>query len=277
MLGKLIKHEWKSTYKVGCIMLFATLVITFFGWMAFQSPMWQNMESSRYRASILDVLSIVTIIMYAFMLVGVMYGILIYLGVHFYRTMYTDQGYLTHTLPVTKHQLLGSKILVSGLWMMFISLAIFLSVVILISSLITAVMPAGYSLMEAWREVFGTLGQWSEWFTNELDFNFGRTVAVILFSAVISPFTMVMVLFGAISVGQFFTRFRVLMAIVCYIGILIIQSILGSLLQNVVLWQSSLGIYIDLTNIFNAIINLLMAVVLYVLSWLVISKKLNME
>ena len=121
------------------------------------------------------------------------------------------------------------------------------------------------------------MGQWSEWFTNELDFNFGRTVAVILFSAVISPFTMVMVLFGAISVGQFFTRFRVLMAIVCYIGILIIQSILGSLLQNVVLWQSSLGIYIDLTNIFNAIINLLMAVVLYVLSWLVISKKLNME
>ncbi len=277
MLGKLIKHEWKSTYKVGCIMLFATLVITFFGWMAFQSPMWQNMESSRYRASILDALSIVTIIMYAFMLVGVMYGILIYLGVHFYRTMYTDQGYLTHTLPVTKHQLLGSKILVSGLWMMFISLAIFLSVVILISSLITAVMPAGYSLMEAWGEIFGALGEWSEWFRNELDFNFVRTLAVFLFSAVISPFTMVMVLFGSISVGQFFTRFRVLMAIVCYIGILIIQSILGSLLQNVVLWQSSLGIYIDSTNIFNALINLLMSIVLYVLSWLVISKKLNME
>ena len=277
MLGKLIKHEWKSTYKVGCIMLFATLVITFFGWMAFQSPMWQNMESSRYRASILDALSIVTIIMYAFMLVGVMYGILIYLGVHFYRTMYTDQGYLTHTLPVTKHQLLGSKILVSGLWIMFISLAIFLSVVILISSLITAVMPAGYSLMEAWGEIFGALGEWSEWFRNELDFNFVRTLAVFLFSAVISPFTMVMVLFGSISVGQFFTRFRVLMAIVCYIGILIIQSILGSLLQNVVLWQSSLGIYIDSTNIFNALINLLMSIVLYVLSWLVISKKLNME
>lgn len=258
-------------------MLFATLVITFFGWMAFQSPMWQNMESSRYRASILDALSIVTIIMYAFMLVGVMYGILIYLGVHFYRTMYTDQGYLTHTLPVTKHQLLGSKILVSGLWMMFISLAIFLSVVILISSLITAVMPAGYSLMEAWGEIFGALGEWSEWFRNELDFNFVRTLAVFLFSAVISPFTMVMVLFGSISVGQFFTRFRVLMAIVCYIGILIIQSILGSLLQNVVLWQSSLGIYIDSTNIFNALINLLMSIVLYVLSWLVISKKLNME
>lgn len=191
--------------------------------------------------------------------------------------MYTDQGYLTHTLPVTKHQLLGSKILVSGLWMMFISLAIFLSVVILISSLITAVMPAGYSLMEAWGEIFGALGEWSEWFRNELDFNFVRTLAVFLFSAVISPFTMVMVLFGSISVGQFFTRFRVLMAIVCYIGILIIQSILGSLLQNVVLWQSSLGIYIDSTNIFNALINLLMSIVLYVLSWLVISKKLNME
>ncbi len=277
MLGKLMKHEWKSTYKVGCMMLFATIVITFFGWMAFQSPMWQNMESGRYRASILDALSIVTIIMYAFMLVGVMYGILIYLGVHFYRTMYTDQGYLTHTLPVTKHQILGSKILVSGLWMLFVTLAIFLSVVILISSLIAAIMPAGYSLSEAWSEIFSTLGVWSDWFKYELDFDIARTLCVLLFCALLSPFTMVTILFGAISVGQFFTKCRVLMAIVCYIGIMIVQSMLSSLLQNVVLWQSSLGSYMDISNVFNTLIGLLMAIGLYVVSWLVISKKLNME
>ena len=277
MLGKLMKHEWKSTYKVGCMMLFAVVLITFFGWMAFQSPMWQNLESGRYRANILDALSIVTIIMYAFMLVGVMYGILIYLGVHFYRTMYTDQGYLTHTLPVTKHQILGSKILVSGLWMLFITMALFLSVVILISSLIAAITPAGYSLAEAWGEIFSTVGEWSEWFKYEFDFDIVRTLVMLLLCAVISPFTMVMVLFGAISVGQFFTRFRVLMAIVCYIGIMIVESMLGSLLQNVVLWQSSLGHYMDISTIFNTLINLLMSIVLYVVSWLVITKKLNME
>lgn len=31
MLGKLIKHEWKGTYRVGCLMLIVLAGVTFLG------------------------------------------------------------------------------------------------------------------------------------------------------------------------------------------------------------------------------------------------------
>ncbi len=277
MLGKLIKHEWKSTYKVGCLLLFAVVLITFLGWLAFQSPMWHNMESSGYRVNVLDILSIVTIIMYVLLLMGVVYGVMIYVAVHFYRTMYTDQGYLIHTLPVTKHQILGSKIFVSGLWMLFLGIGMILSVMMLFSSLIAAVMPAGYSLSEAWGEIWGTFGELSEFILYEFDLDILHSFVVLLICMLISPFTTVTILFGAISAGQFFTKVRVLMAIVCYIGILIVNNIFSSIAQNILIIPVSFGNYMDISTILNTIINIMIAVGLYVVSWLVISKKLNMQ
>lgn len=277
MLAKLIKHEWKSTYKAGCLMLFVMLLISFLGWAAFQSPMWHNVNDYRYRMNILDVLSIVTIIMYVFMLIGVMYGILIYLGVHFYRTMYTDQGYLTHTLPVTKHELLCSKIIVSSLWMFFIMLAMFLSVMILLSSLVMTIAPAGYSLGEVWREIIDSVRELIELIDYDPNFVWGRSLAVMLFYVVFSPFTTVTILFGAISAGQFFTRFRVVMAIVCYIGIMVVSNIFNSVIQNFMLFTSTLGGYMDISLFLSTLVNTLLAVGLYFVSWTVITKKLNME
>lgn len=56
MLGKLVKHEWKGTYRVGCLMLLVVAIVTFFGWLAFQAPMWQMLagNNSSDRISALD-------------------------------------------------------------------------------------------------------------------------------------------------------------------------------------------------------------------------------
>jgi len=110
MLGKLLKHEWKGIYKVGCLFLVALLGVSFLGWLAFQSPMWRSLaEDTVYQSgvlSLLDVASVFTLFLYALMLVAASVGIMVYLAIHFYKTMYTDEGYLTHTLPVTKNKLL---------------------------------------------------------------------------------------------------------------------------------------------------------------------------
>ena len=120
MLGRLIKHEWKSTYKVGCLMLAAMAVTTFLGWMSFQTPMWRSMGDGGGRFIWLDIFGAFTLVMYVVLLVVINSGIVIYVGVHFYKTMYTDEGYLLHTLPVTKHEILFCKILVGGLWVLII-------------------------------------------------------------------------------------------------------------------------------------------------------------
>jgi len=288
MLGKLIKHEWKNTCKVGCLMLIVLLVVTFFGWLSWQSPMWQAIGGNTEVAStsIWDVFSIFMMMIYMIMLVGVIYGIMIYLGVHFYKTMYTDQGYLTHTLPVTKHQILGSKILVGGIWFMIITLATYLSMFLWFASLISLLIPEGYSLASAWKEIAPEIGNVLEGFKTELGWDLGATGIYMLIYTLIAPFAGLTVLFGAITLGQLFHKARVLMAIVCYIGITVINSLLASMFQSfssVSMFAdaaedlSFFGKYMNGTLGFALITNLIMAVILYFVSHYIISKKLNME
>lgn len=288
MLGKLFKHEWKATCKVGILMLILIAVVTFFGWLAFQTPMWQQLSNETYygKLSTLDVLSIVTLIMYAMMLVGVTYGTLIYLGVHFYKTMYTDEGYLTHTLPVTKNQLLVSKILVSGIWNLIVSAAVILSVCGLLIFMISAVMPADLT----WGDIIETLEEnWDAFMSvlkDELGVNLVQWIVLMLVTFLLTPFLSMIVLFGAISIGQLFTKHRVLMAIVCYGGIMILSMVVSSVVQSITSMQSlnsmmqetvALNNYLNASMLSGAIQNIVMAAILYFASYFVISQKLNME
>ena len=288
MLGKLMKHEWKSTYRVGCLMLIILLVVTFFGWLSWKSPMWQalggNMET--VGTSIWDIFSIFMLMIYMVMLVGVIYGIMIYLGVHFYKTMYTDQGYLTHTLPVTKHQILGSKILVSGIWYLIITLAVYFSMFLWFASLISIVVPDGYSLARAWQEITPELGEVFEGFKTELGWDLKATGIYMLVYTLIAPFSGLTVMFGAITLGQLFHKARVFMAIVCYIGVTVVSSLLASIFQsfssvslfsNMAEDTAFFGKYMNGILGFTLVVNLVLAVILYFVSHYIISKKLNME
>lgn len=268
-------------------MLIILLVVTFIGWLSWQSPMWQaigNDTGTAYTStSVWDIFSVFMLMLYMIMLVGVIYGVMIYLGVHFYKTMYTDQGYLIHTLPVTKHQILGSKILVSGLWYMIITFAVYLSMFLWFASLISLAIPEGYSLARAWQMIAPELGEIFEIFKTELGWDLRATGIYMIVYTLIAPFSGLTVMFGAITLGQLFHKARVLMAIVCYIGITMITSLLASAYQsfssvNLFMAQNSaFGNYMNGTLGFTLIVNLIMAVILYFVSHYIISKKLNME
>lgn len=278
MLGKLIRYEWKNTYKVGCLMLGVVALITFLGWLAFQTPLWAGAEHGYRGFGWLDIFSVLTLIMYVIMLVAVNYGILIYLAVHFYRTMYTDQGYLTHTLPVTKHQLLISKLLVSSLWVCFILLSIYLSIILLGLSMLSAVMPSGYSLASFWQEFSPEIREALYMMKEDLDLDLIRWLVSMLVMAVIGPFPTVMILFGSISLGQLFPKHRVLMAIVSYLVITVAVSLVTSLFQSVaaVTLYGSVGSYVNMSMDSGFLINLLAAIGLYFASWYVNARKLNL-
>lgn len=276
MLGKLIKYEWKSTYKMGCLMLFFTLMVTFLGWLSFQSPMWRQLREDDYRMSFgpLDFMSIIVLLMYVFMLVGITYAILIYLGVHFYKTMYTDQGYLTHTLPVGKHDLLVSKILMSGLWLLIVYVAVFLSCMTVMGSLVGVILPKGYEWAEFWREFSEGVSE----FFDVFDLSYSFYIVILIIDVVIGPFVTVGILFGAITLGQLFNRARVLMAILCYLGVGIVNNLLASVVQSVAAFSTrGYGTMMDISTYSTMIVQLIAAVLLYFASYQIITKRLNME
>jgi len=279
MLGKLIKHEFKSTYKIGCLLLAMVLLITLFGGLAFQSPMWRGMKSSGYDVSVLDIISIFAIVMYILMLIAVEYGSMIYLVLHFYKTMYTDQGYLTHTLPVTKHQLLGSKILVSGIWLLLMGIGVIISVLFFVGTLMAHLSSDGYSLAAFWREIGEFLMDLPIFLKSELGWDVTGSLVIMVITAILSPFATVTTLFGAVSLGQLFTKYRVLMAIVCYVAIAIGSNMVESLIQAcmIPLQMNDFGSYVNGSVNLSSIFSLVLAVGLYFVSWYVINNKLNME
>lgn len=277
MLGKMMKQEWKGTWKAGCLMLGGVAMITFLGWLAFQTPMWRELGYSRF--GWMDVLSVLTLLMYVIMLGAVHYGVLIYLGVRFYRTMYTDEGYLTHTLPVTEHQILISKILMGGLWGFLMLLAVYLSLFLLGLFLLSAAMPEGFTLSSMWKELAPEMKEVLYILREDLDLDIVRWLIMAGISSFITPLTSVAILFGAISIGQLVTKYRVLMAIVSYIVISVAMSIVGALVQNIVSFSGiggGVGRYLDSSINTGLIVDVAAAVLLYFISWYVNSRKLNL-
>ncbi len=296
MLGKLLKHEWKSTYRTGCLMLIVLVGITFLGWLAFRSPMWQTLygDNDYYRnnfgINILNLVSVFTLILYFVMLVAVPIGTMAYLGVRFYKTMYTDEGYLTHTLPVKEGQLMFCKTLISSLWVLIISVGVVLSVFGLMLFLVSAVLPPDYTLAEFWeefRQVYETeMREVFAMIEKELGISFRGYFIYMIVSMVLSAFASIMTLFGAISMGQLFTKHRVLMAIVSYILVKIVSGIIGSAVEGIITVSyakstsesmTAIGSYFNTNMIVVLVLNLIFAALLYLVSWLVNTRRLNLE
>lgn len=285
MLGKLIKYEWKNTYKAGCLILLSLAATTFLGWLAFQSPMWKNninySDAQVPAAVLMNVVSVFTLLFYVIMLAAASLGIIIFLTLQFYRTMYSGEGYLTHTLPVTKNQLLISKILIGGIWSMFVTLGIVISVAALVSFMVASALAGEYSVTEFWKLFFEELGKMLQFFEMELDFELSARIVFWMIGLVVRHFITLTAIFGAISLGQLFAKHRVLMAIVCYIGVQMISGLLESVIRvmtaTIFDTVSSFGSYVDTNSIVSWAVKILLAAGMYLASWLVTSKKLNLE
>ncbi len=295
MLGKLIKHEWKSVYKVGCIMLLVVAVITAIGCIACNSPAFISLfeeTGEMTGAQVMGVFSFLgSILLYVFMLLGVTYGILIYLGVRFYKSMYSDEGYLANTLPVTRHQLLGSKVIVGGLWYLIVELAVAVSAIALVVSFFACILSASgesYSLWEILHELFSEdgLAELFRMFEEELDLDMLQYMAVSLISSLVSTFAAVVILFGALTIGQLSRKYKVMMGIVAYFVINVVMSILQWVVSTVYTTTYTLGVMrgdymgnisVDGVMLINLALSLAAAVGLYFASHYILSQKLNLE
>lgn len=89
-----------------------------------------------------DLLSVFAVLVGTFLMLAVYYGIIAYtiataiiLLVQFYKNHFSDEGYLTFTLPVTTHQHLLSSILSILIWAASTILTLFICIIILTSTM----------------------------------------------------------------------------------------------------------------------------------------------
>lgn len=295
MLGKLMKYEWKNTCKIfGMLLLFLALMTLLIG-LSFQTPFWGGVFGGRETMpslGILDWVGLLGILIYIIGVVAVAVGGVIYLGVHFYKTMYADEGYLTHTLPVNSRQLLAAKLLIGGFWYLMLTLALFLSAYLFVVAIMFSAMRGEdvtiREMFAAIFDVFRDVGEmllWGDRFSGRL---------FLLLRFLISPFVTIMELFGAITLAQLSSRYRAMLSIVWYFGITLVISLLDNLVVTPITYSAMLripasgeasysfvaGTYsatVSMGNLISFLVGLAVAVGLYFLSSYIITRKLNLE
>jgi len=287
MLGKLIKHEWKSVYKIGGVMLIAALSVTLIGCLYFSSPMWRDLfnegRDMDNLASITGMLiGIGSLVVCIPLVIGVIYGMMIYLGVRFFKSMYTDEGYLAHTLPVTPHQLLGSKLIVGGIWMLIVMIVSMLSIVLLIFSMVASIVSGQQLDMSLWDIMREVVNEIIVLYETELGFDVVHYIVTMALTIIIGSFSGIMMVYGALTIGQLSKKYKAMLGILTYFGLCLVNMIIGMVISMVSMASTiTQGINgemsMNTTYDSGLIISIVMGVALYFLSYFIIKKKLNLD
>lgn len=265
MLGKLMKYEWKATWKLLLAANLLTVVMTLLaGWMV-------HIMGSSGGDGMVDFVAVMVIITYVGSMFVVYVGTAIYLVHRFYTSTYGDQGYLLHTLPVDTHHIIIAKVLVSAIWVLIDTVLIYLSVIFLFASSEDFFV----SMMEGMVDVITFLG------AEKIS---AFTVVMTVIAYLFSMFARVLKVGACISLGQLSSNYKLMLSFAWYVGIYLVERIFQGVYFGIRLAFSRNDSYVGYfshyydsqweTTLLAAIIS---CVVFYALTWYVMNRKLNLD
>lgn len=269
MLGKLMKYEWKATWK---LLVPMNIFIVAMSILAYATVQLSFFDSDNELVIITGGLIIITYILSMFV---VMVGTVIYLVYRFYTSVYGDEGYLLHTLPVDKHHIIISKSVVSVLWIIINIILIYLSIIFLFSTQ---------------KEFMETLSDGFEWYVDTINRYSslkisGFSIVMTLIASFFAMIARVLKITACISLGQLSSNHKVLSAFGIYYGIYFVQNMFGTMYYLILqLVRSTLyddyfysSAFFGRSWEFTLISSLIYCVIFYFLTWHVMEKKLNLD
>ena len=221
------------------------------------------------------------ILIYAIFIVGIVLATILYLAVRMQKSLFSDEGYLTNTLPVSSDKLLWSKILVFWTWSAIDFLCVALSILILVS------------YPDTMQDI---VNGFQTFFTSLLGFEgFGAmtdTIMLVLGVIIEYFFYFTSLILFSICLGSLFKTHKTLGAVVSFFGINIGQSIVMLIILFIVpplspistMVTTESGEVISSTGgngtaqmIFMLAWYLVLSVVFYFGSRYILTKKLNLD
>lgn len=196
MLGKMMKHEWNAVMKVLLPANLVLVAITIIGRIMVSARVFEA------DSEIVAVLAGLSLVIYILCLMAVSLCATIFIAFRFYKSVYTDEGYLLHTLPVSTHEITLSKTLVGASWTLITSFVVMLSVFVLVT---------GCLAPGSWGEI---VRECSHLISVYVGPRFTAWVVFFVFLMIVSCFYSVLWLFAGISFGQLLPKHKVLGAFI---------------------------------------------------------------
>ena len=279
MFAKLLKHEWRATRGVigllCVIILIAGLTIGAVMNHIVRAEdavivLDESTASSESAMSDWEEVICVLLVMAGVMAVAVCGASSVFVVIYrFYKRCFTDEGYLTFTLPVNNHQILLSSTLNSIFGVLLVMLACIAAVAIAFGLFLIAInhQIIWADVWAAWADVWQQL--WQSFLKNSEQF------ALVGFSAVAGALGELMVLMLSVTIGALLARkHKLLAAVGVYFGIGMVQSIL----MTIISFNVSAITREDVTTVLASpgIMGLVLTVGSYFLMHYLTGKKLNL-
>lgn len=217
MLRKLLKHELRATARW---MLPLYLLVLLLAVGARFSTTWLDTDPDlpAALAGLLDLVSCVVVMGFVVGLIAAFAAALILMIQRFRSNLLGDEGYVMFTLPVSAHQLVWSKLLVSTLW--FAGAAI--------------VDVLALSLLVADRAFFADLQELFPYLMQNLSGYYaahGTLLAVeFLLLCIVGAFALCLVFYAPLAIGHSFDKHKMFLSVVFFLVIQFATNLASGLL-----------------------------------------------
>ena len=160
MLGKLLKHEFKAVNRLMIPLHLGLILITIVGRFYVQFVMNRpHVNYSNYTLRMWEgLMDVLLISAYVIALIAIFIITWLYLDIlRFRKNLFTDEGYLMHTLPASAAEHIAAKLTVSTVWQIVDGFLIGLSVFIMVinKSIIRELALAWRDLVDSFSMIFG--------------------------------------------------------------------------------------------------------------------------
>lgn len=276
MLGKLIKKDMKATSR-----FFLPLILGYIGASLLGKVLIEVLLSFKPDAmgsnvfNILTIFSVFYLALFIFYLVAYYILTTVFLVYDFYKTMVSDQAYLTHTLPVKTSSLIHSKIIVSVIWQIIVNVLVILSVLLLMTGHVRFTYYGNMlaEFMELFNEaLLAEMGMGA--------FPFCTYMAIfILIDLVSGP----LMFYASIALGHLSGKHRILWSILWYGGFYMAMQIISTVVMGIMGYRFNisnsvlLGSFFKRYFLFGLFFSVAITVLFYGITRWVFEKKLNLE
>lgn len=249
MFLKVFKYDFIAVFK-----RFIPIVIVVFGLSIFARLVNLMDASKNFMTGMLIgigntifIISLVTIMIYTIVLVIVRYV----------RSLFKDQGYLTHTLPVNKHQLLLSQLLVAVIMTT-------ISILIIILGIFIAYFKPNW--IQGMKEFLQGMLEWDSLTL--------KTIFLVIFCLMTSSLSSIFIIYLGIAFGHAHNKNKTLLSVVYCMALNYGIGIFTNVIQ--IPFFSSIT-NIDVYLIISIVISLVICIACYFLTIFMMQKHLNLE
>ena len=282
MFGKCLKHDLRAIWRVWWIAAASAFGMGAVGSLAVRGIIEVNLHIEEVNGAAVFFLSLAlsAIAIAAFFAVVafcVISAILVY--VRFFKNFFSDEGYLTHTLPVKKGTLLIAKVIAGTIWCIIDIIGLFAA--IYIAAWVPYVKDSLSGNKALLMEIFG-LGSHLGVF---------GSIAFYIFFMIAGTVANVILYYACISLGQIFTGHRVFGAVAMYFIVTFVESIscflifipLGLLNTQSVTIGTSTTLYMSTPSQYmlgllgiSLALMIIWSVILYIITYYRLNRKLNL-